>query len=89
MVQALKTQASMDAAQIKTALLRLEMAAEQPTPAEHLNDRRALQLQLLTKRNDPTPLQTWTQDVATVLKAPYSSQSAQRLQTVLKILMKK
>ena len=31
------------------ALLRLEMAAELPTPAEHLNARRALQLQLLTR----------------------------------------
>ena len=89
MVQAIKTDASMDAAQIKTSLLRLEMAAEQPTPAEHLNDRRALQLQLLTKRNDPTPLQTWTQDVAKVLSAPYSLERAQRLQTVLKVLMKK
>ena len=89
MVQAIKTDASKGADQFKTALLRLEMAAEQPTPAEHLNDRRALQLQLLTKRNDPTPLQTWTQDVAKVLSAPYSLESAQRLQSVLKVLMKK
>jgi ATP-dependent RNA helicase SUPV3L1/SUV3 len=91
MVQALKakTQSQPHAQQIKTALLRLEMAAEQPTPAEHLSDRRALQLQLLTKRNDPTPIQTWSQDVAVVLSAPYESQSAQRLQAVLKVLMKK
>jgi hypothetical protein len=31
------------------ALLRLEMAAEVPTPADHMNARRALQLQLLTR----------------------------------------
>jgi len=42
-----------------TALLRLEMAAEVPTPAEHISARRMLQLQLLTKRNDPAPAQTW------------------------------
>ena len=89
MVQALKAQPQPHAEQIKTALLRLEMASEQPTPAEHLSDRRALQLQLLTKRNDPTPVQTWSQDVAVVLSAPYEPQSAQRLQAVLKVLMKK
>jgi hypothetical protein len=37
------------------ALLRLEMAAEVPTPADQLAARRALQLQLLTRRNDPAP----------------------------------
>jgi uncharacterized protein involved in type VI secretion and phage assembly len=89
MVQAIKSQPHAQPAQIKTALLRLEMASEQPTPAEHLSDRRALQLQLLTKRNDPPPAQTWSQDVAVVLSAPYESQSAQRLQSVLKVLMKK
>jgi hypothetical protein len=89
MVQALKAQPQPHAEQIKTALLRLEMASEQPTPAEHLSDRRALQLQLLTKRNDPTPVETWSQDVAVVLSAPYEPQSAQRLQAVLKVLMKK
>ena len=89
MVQAIKGQPNSKAEQIKTALLRLEMAAEQPTPAEHLSDRRALQLQLLTKRNDPAPAQTWSEDVAVVLSAPFESQSAQRLQAVLKVLMKK
>ncbi len=34
------------------SLLRLEMAAEVPTPAEQLDARRALQLKLLTRRND-------------------------------------
>ena len=46
------------------ALLRLEMAAEVPTPAEQLDARRALQLKLLTRRNDPAPAQTWGQDAA-------------------------
>lgn len=35
------------------ALLRLEIAAEVTTPADQLAARRALQLQLLTRRNDP------------------------------------
>ena len=71
------------------ALLRLEMAAEAPTPAEHLNARRALQLQLLTKRNDPTPAQTWGQDVATVLTGSFTTEDARRLQNVLKFLLKR
>jgi ATP-dependent RNA helicase SUPV3L1/SUV3 len=64
------------------------MATEMPTPAEHINARRALQLQMLTKRNDPTPVQTWGQDVASVLASSYDAGQAQRLQTVLKILLK-
>ena len=70
------------------ALLRLEMAAEVQTPAEHLNARRALQLQLLTKRNDPTPAQTWGQDAATVLGSGFEAGQARRVQNVLKVLLK-
>ncbi len=70
------------------ALLRLEMAAEMPTPAEHLNARRALQLQLLTRRNDPPPAQTWGQDAATVLASAFDASRARRLQNVLKTLLK-
>lgn len=72
-----------------TALLRLEMAAEVPTPAEQLAERRQLQLQLLTRRNDPTPAQTWAQDVARVLSQPYDAAQARRLQTALKVLIKR
>jgi len=71
-----------------TALLRLEMATGVPTPAEYLNDRRALQLQLLTKRNDPAPSQTWGADVAKVLESGYSEAVAKRLQANLKALLK-
>jgi hypothetical protein len=71
-----------------TALLRLEMAAEVPTPAEHLSARRMLQLQLLTKRNDPAPGQTWGQDAATVLTGPFEASQARRVQNVLKVLLK-
>ena len=71
------------------AMLRLEMAAEVPTPAEHLSARRMLQLQLLTKRNDPAPFQTWGQDTTTVLSADFEPTAARRLQNVLKVLMKK
>ena len=71
------------------ALLRLEMAAEVPTPAELLSDRRALQLQLLTRRNDPTPAQTWGQDTAVVLAGAHGTQEARRLQNALKVLLKK
>lgn len=71
------------------ALLRLEMAAEVPTPAEHLQARRALQLQLLTRRNDPSPVQTWGQDTAAVLAGPHDDATARRLQTALKGLLRK
>lgn len=71
------------------ALLRLEMAAEVPTPAAHLNARRALQLHLLTRRNDPTPAQTWGKDVAEALSAGWSEESALRMQQALKLLLRR
>lgn len=71
------------------ALLRLEIAAEVPTPASDLEARRALQLQLLTRRNDPAPAQTWGQDVARVLAAGYEGGQARRLQQVLKSLLRR
>jgi hypothetical protein len=71
------------------ALLRLEMAAEVPTPAEHLNARRALQLQLLTRRNDPAPAQTWGQDTALVFSGSFGAEEARRLQNALKALLKR
>ena len=71
------------------ALLRLEMAANVPTPAEHLDARRTLQLQLLTRRNDPAPAETWANDVAHVLAAPYNADQAKRLQNVLRQLLKR
>lgn len=70
-------------------LLRLEIAAEIPTQAADLDARRALQLQLLTRRNDPSPLQTWGQDVAKVLASAYDADRARRLQNILKILLKR
>ncbi len=72
-----------------TALLRLEMAAEQPTPAEHLNARRALQLQLLTKRHEPSPSDTWARDLGVVLAGPFDISASKRLQNVLKMLLRK
>jgi hypothetical protein len=84
-VKALSQPASGDAA---TALLRLEMAAEVPTPAEQLSARRMLQLQLLTKRNDPAPAQTWAQDAATVLASGFDAAQVRRVQNVLKVLLK-
>ena len=71
------------------ALLRLEIAAESPTPADQLDARRALQLKLLTKRNDPSPAQTWGEDTAVVLASAYESGAARRLQTVLKNLLRR
>jgi ATP-dependent RNA helicase SUPV3L1/SUV3 len=70
------------------ALLRLEIAAEVPTPADHLSARRMLQLQLLTRRNDPAPAQTWGQDTAKVLSGPYEPGAARRLQNALKTLLR-
>jgi hypothetical protein len=83
-----KALAQAPAGDANVALLRLEMAAEMPTPAEHLDARRALQLQLLTKRNDPAPAQTWGQDTATVLASAFEAGVARRLQNVLKVLLK-
>lgn len=71
------------------ALLRLEMAADVHTPADQLNARRALQLQMLTRRNEASPQQTWGQDVATVLSSTSDEASARRLQTALKQLLRK
>ena len=83
--QAVAAAPSGDAAQ---ALLRLEIAAEAPTPAEHISARRLLQLQLLTRRNDPSPAQTWGQDAARVLATAHEAAVARRLQSVLKILLR-
>jgi hypothetical protein len=71
------------------ALLRLEIAAEVPTPASHVDARRMLQLQLLTKRNDAGPSQTWAHDVAQVLGSSYDEENAKRVQAALKVLLKK
>jgi hypothetical protein len=76
------------AGEADTALLRLEMAAEVPTPAEHLSQRRLLQLQLLTRRNDPPPAQTWGQDLATVLATNFDPAHVRRVQSALKALLK-
>ncbi len=87
--QALGKAPSGDAAKSAAeALLRLEMAADAPTPAEHISARRMLQLQLLTRRNDPAPVETWGADAARVLAAPHDAQAARRLQTALKTLLR-
>ena len=85
-VQAVGAVPSGDAAE---AMLRLEIAAEAPTPAEHLNARRALQLKLLTRRNDPSPAQTWGQDTASVLATAFDAGTARRLQGALKTLLRR
>ena len=84
-VQAVSAAPSGSAAE---ALLRLEIAAEAPTPAEHLSARRLLQLQLLTRRAEASPAQSWGQDTANVLATAHDPSVARRLQTVLKILLR-
>ena len=79
-------QAEKDADQ---ALMRLEMAAELPSPAELLDARRAFQLTLLTRRNDPPPAQTWAQDAAAVLASGHAAPKARRLQAALKVLLRR
>jgi hypothetical protein len=69
-------------------MLRLEMAAELPTPAEHLPARRMMQLQLLTRRHAASPAETWGDDVAQVLAAAHEAALARRLQQALKVLLK-
>ena len=85
-VQALSAPAGKDAAE---SLLRLEMAAELPTPAEHLSARRLLQLQLLTRRNAPAPAETWGEDAAKVLAAGFDTSNARRVQNAFKALLKR
>ncbi|PIT76508.1 DUF349 domain-containing protein [Limnohabitans sp. B9-3] len=72
-----------------TPLLRLEVAAELPTPAAQMDARRALQLQMLTRRNDPSPQMTWAADAAHVLAGAYDEAAARRLQSALKVLLKR
>ena len=88
-VQALSAPSPKDAAQAPEALLRLEIAAELPTPAEQLSARRMLQLQLLTRRNAPAPLETWGQDAAKVLAGSFDAGNARRVQNALKVLLKR
>ena len=83
--QAVAKAAAGDAA---TSLLRIEMAADVPTPAEHISARRMLQLQLLTKRNDPAPADTWALDTTAILATPFNPAHAKRLQTALKALLR-
>jgi hypothetical protein len=84
-VKSLESPPSGDAGE---ALLRLEIAAEAPTPADQIAARRQLQLLLLTRRNDPSPAQTWGEDTARVLASVYDAGAARRLQNVLKVLLK-
>lgn len=84
-VKAISQAPSLDA---KNNLLRLEIATESPTPATLINERRALQLQLLTKRNEAAPIETWSQDVAAVMASNYNEENAKRLQNVLKVLLR-
>ena len=81
--------ATKSAPDLPTALLRLEIAAEAPTPAEHIGARRLLQLQLLTRRNDAGPAETWGADAAAVLASPFDASDARRLQNALKTLLRK
>ncbi|AVP58253.1 DUF349 domain-containing protein [Pulveribacter suum] len=81
--------ASAAAGDAQQALLRLEIAAEVPTPPDQLSARRVLQLQLLTRRNDPSPQQTWESDAAQVFASAGDEARARRLQNALKALMRK
>jgi hypothetical protein len=84
--QALASEAKADTV---TPLLRLEVAAELPTPAAQMDARRALQLQMLTRRNDPSPQMTWAADAAHVLSGAYDEAAGRRLQSALKVLLKR
>jgi len=71
------------------SLLRLEIAAELPTPAEHISARRLLQLQLLTKRNAPAPAETWGEDAAKLFASEFDGSNVRRVQNALKVLLKR
>lgn len=70
------------------ALLRLEVAADVPTPAAHHDARRAMQLKLLTERDRAEPKETWKEDVTAVLAQAHDDDTSARLQNVLKKLLK-
>jgi len=72
---------------VDTVLLRVEIASEVPSPPQHMSARRLLQLQLLTRRNDPAPAQTWVQDVAELLSGAPTPERSQRLQSALRKLL--
>jgi hypothetical protein len=84
-----KALSSSPAADASEALLRLEIAADVPTPAEQLSARRMLQLQLLTRRNEAAPAESWGQDAARVLASPYEAGAARRLQNALRNLLRR
>jgi hypothetical protein len=85
-VKALSGPAQGDA---ETALLRMEIAAELPSPAASLEARRQLQLVLLTRRNDAPPQQTWANDAAQAMSAAFEPGQARRLQNALKVLLRR
>ncbi|MBK6008477.1 DUF349 domain-containing protein [Ramlibacter ginsenosidimutans] len=85
-VQALAKPGAGDASDL---LLRLEIAADVPTPAEQIAARRQMQLLLLTKRHEPGPQETWGTDVAKVLATAYDAAAARRLQNALKNLLRR
>ena len=85
-VKALSSPAQGDA---ETALLRMEIAAELPSPAASLEARRQLQLVLLTRRNDAPPHQTWASDAAQAMAAAFEPGQARRLQNALKVLLRR
>ena len=84
--QALGAAASGDASE---PLLRLEIAPDVPTPAEQITARRQLQLQLLTRRHEPGPQETWGADVAKVRATGHEGGAARRLQNALKALLRR
>lgn len=85
-IQSLGKPAGGDASE---ALLRLEIAADVPTPADQIAARRQFQLQLLTRRNEPGPQETWGMDVANVLATGFDANVARRLQNALKALLRR
>jgi ATP-dependent RNA helicase SUPV3L1/SUV3 len=88
-VSALGAPAAGDSSAAEEPLLRLEIGADLPTPAEHLSARRMLQLQLLTRRNAAAPAQTWGEDLARVFAAAHDAAHARRVQNVLKALFRR
>jgi hypothetical protein len=44
---------------------------------------------MLTRRNDPTPAQTWGQDAARVLSGAWDEEASRRAQQALKVLLRR
>ncbi|MDI9336249.1 MAG: hypothetical protein QM520_04385 [Gammaproteobacteria bacterium] len=69
-------------------LLRLEVAADVPSPAEFVTQRRLLMLSNLSSKNKSPPSLTWAEDLAQVFLGTFNQRAGQRMVKILPALLK-